>query len=231
MPEQILAAAGAHQWAITLSELRSEAQKTTATVRMVMSRALSFIADPALAASVLPAPGTGFHIPAFLRGGGTLYMIAEAVSGEAPVAPLFAAMASDCFYCVPKWSLWRWVAGALGQVLACLAHRHARPAGGGADIADRREQGVLPEIIGLPPGDLLKQVRFGPAMERCRGQHGVLELLLARPRKVHSGRNRSRSASKGSGSARLAWDQSSASAMQLGARLSRSVTPHAARAL
>jgi len=95
VPEQILAAAGAHQWAITLSELRSEAQKTTATVRMVMSRALSFMADPDLAASVLPAPGTGFHIPAFLREAGTLYMIAEAVSGEAPVAPLFAAMASE----------------------------------------------------------------------------------------------------------------------------------------
>jgi type IV secretory pathway TraG/TraD family ATPase VirD4 len=62
---------------------------------MVMSRALSFMADPDLAASVLPAPGTGFHIPAFLREVGTLYMIAEAVSGEAPVAPLFAAMASE----------------------------------------------------------------------------------------------------------------------------------------
>ena len=33
---------------------------------MVMSRALSFMADPALAASVLPAPGAGFDIPAFL---------------------------------------------------------------------------------------------------------------------------------------------------------------------
>ena len=51
VPERILAAAGAHQWARTLAELRSEAQKTTATVRMVMSRALSFMADPALAAS------------------------------------------------------------------------------------------------------------------------------------------------------------------------------------
>ena len=98
VPERILAAAGAQQWAITLSELRSEAQKTTATVRMVMSRALSFMADPDLAASVLPAPGAGFHIPAFLREGGTLYMIAEAVSGEAPVAPLFAAMASEVHY-------------------------------------------------------------------------------------------------------------------------------------
>jgi type IV secretory pathway TraG/TraD family ATPase VirD4 len=98
LPEQILAAAGARQWAITLSELRSEAQKTTATVRMVMSRALSFMADPALAASVLPAPGAGFDIPTFLSGRGSLYMIAEAVSGEAPVAPLFAAMASEIHY-------------------------------------------------------------------------------------------------------------------------------------
>ena len=63
VPERILAAAGAQQWAYVLSELRSEAHKTTATVRMVMSRALSFMADPALAASVLPAPGTGFEHP------------------------------------------------------------------------------------------------------------------------------------------------------------------------
>ena len=38
VPEQILAAAGAHQWALTLAELRSEAHKTAATVRMVMSQ-------------------------------------------------------------------------------------------------------------------------------------------------------------------------------------------------
>ena len=38
--------------------------------------------------------------------------------------------------------------------------------------------GVLPEVVGLPPGDLIKQVRFGPAMEVCCGQHCVLELLV-----------------------------------------------------
>ena len=32
-----------------------------------MSRSLAFMADPALAASVLPGPGDGFDIPAFLR--------------------------------------------------------------------------------------------------------------------------------------------------------------------
>jgi type IV secretion system protein VirD4 len=98
VPERILLAAGARQWALTLAELRSEAQKTTATVRMVMSRALSFIADPALAASVLPAPGGGFDIPAFLAGRGTVYLIAETLSEQAPVAPLFAAMASEIHY-------------------------------------------------------------------------------------------------------------------------------------
>ena len=56
--------------------------------------------------------------------------------------------------CVPKWPLWRRVVWALGQLLACLADGHVRPAGGGADVGDRREQGVLPEVVGLPPGDL-----------------------------------------------------------------------------
>src|ERR1700691_2780938 len=98
IPERILAAAGAHQWALILAELRSEAHKTAATVRMVMSRALSFMADPALAAAVLPGPGEGFSIPAFLSQAGTVYMIAEAVSEEAPVAPLFAALATEIHY-------------------------------------------------------------------------------------------------------------------------------------
>ena len=98
VPERILRAAGARQWAVGLAELRSEAHKTTATVRMVMSRALSFMADPALAASVLPAPATGFDIPAFLEDRGTVYLIAETLSEQAPVAPLFAAMASEIHY-------------------------------------------------------------------------------------------------------------------------------------
>src|SRR5579875_3891589 len=105
VPERILAAAGARQWAHTLAELRSEAHKTAATVRMVMSRALAFLADPALAESVLPGPGGGFSIPAFLSGRGTVYLIAEAVSEDAPVAPLFAAMASEI----------HWTAAQAGQ--------------------------------------------------------------------------------------------------------------------
>jgi type IV secretory pathway TraG/TraD family ATPase VirD4 len=98
VPERILIDAGAQQWALTLAELRSEAHKTAATVRMVMSRALSFMADPALAASVLPPPGEGFDIGSFLAGAGAVYLIAESVGEDAPVAPLFAAMASEIHY-------------------------------------------------------------------------------------------------------------------------------------
>jgi type IV secretory pathway TraG/TraD family ATPase VirD4 len=66
------------------------------------------MADPALAASVLPPPGGGFDIPAFLADRGTVYLIAEAVSEEAPVAPLFAAMAAEIHH----------VAAQLGQASA-----------------------------------------------------------------------------------------------------------------
>ena len=74
--------------------------------------------------------------------------------------------------------LWRRVARALVQVLACLAHWDARPAGGGADVGDRRVHGVLPEVVGLPRGDLIQQVRFGPAVDGCCGQDCVLELRV-----------------------------------------------------
>ena len=46
----------------------------------------------------MPGPGEGFDIAEFLGDTGTLYLIAEAVSAEAPVAPLFAAMASEIHY-------------------------------------------------------------------------------------------------------------------------------------
>ena len=74
-----------------------------------MCRALAFMADPDLAASVLPAPGTGFEHPRLpARRRAPLYMIAEAVSEDAPVAPLFAAMASEI----------HWIAAQMGQASA-----------------------------------------------------------------------------------------------------------------
>lgn len=95
VPVDILRAHGAHQWALTVAELGGEAQKTAQTIRMTMSRSLAFMTDPALAACVLPGPGTGFDIEAFLRDCGTLYMIAEADQDDSPVAPLFACMANE----------------------------------------------------------------------------------------------------------------------------------------
>src|SRR5262249_34552554 len=88
----------AHHLAAQLAEMRGEANKTISTVRMTMSRSLAFLADPALAAAVLPDPGQGLDIPAFVRETGTLYLIAETRGEDAPVAPLFACLATEIHY-------------------------------------------------------------------------------------------------------------------------------------
>jgi len=81
------------------------------------------------AVRVLPAPGTGFYIPEFLREVGTLYMIAEAVSEEAPVAPIFAAMATEIHY----------IAAQMGQASGdCNPQRLCRTFGGDAPSAHPR---------------------------------------------------------------------------------------------
>ncbi len=104
--EDILLQAGAIQWAQELAELRGEAQKTAQTIRMVISRALAFMTDPALAESALTASHDGgFDVGRFLRQRGTLYLIAESEHDDSPVAPLFAAMAGEIHH----------VAAQLGQ--------------------------------------------------------------------------------------------------------------------
>jgi type IV secretory pathway TraG/TraD family ATPase VirD4 len=97
--EDLLARAGADQWAAELAELRSEAQKTAATIKMVLSRALGFMTDPALARCVIPAGERGgVDVEGFLREAGTMYLIAESEHDDSPVAPLFAAMAGEIHY-------------------------------------------------------------------------------------------------------------------------------------
>ena len=86
------------QWAAQLAELRGEANKTAQTIRMTMSRALAFLADPALAVSVLPSPGPSLDLERFLREAGTLYLIAETRGEDSPVAPLFACLASELHF-------------------------------------------------------------------------------------------------------------------------------------
>jgi len=63
-----------------------------------MSRSLAFLADPALAVSVLPEEGQSLDIPGFLREAGTLYLIAETRGEDAPIAPLFACLATEIHY-------------------------------------------------------------------------------------------------------------------------------------
>ena len=75
-------------------------------------------------------------------------------------------------------ALWRLVARALVQIPACLAHWDARPAGSGADVGDRRVHGVLPEVVGLPRGDLIQQVWLSPAVDGRCGQDCVLKLRV-----------------------------------------------------
>jgi hypothetical protein len=96
--EDILYSFGRDQWAASLRELRSDAQKTAATVRMTMSRALQFLGDPVLLDSVLPADGGGLDIGEFLADSGTLYMIAKSDNEQAPLAPLYACLAGEIHY-------------------------------------------------------------------------------------------------------------------------------------
>jgi hypothetical protein len=83
------------EFAANLAQLTGEAQKTAETVRMVMSRALGFLSDPALAAATLPGPGEQFDIDDFLLTGGTLYMLARSNGDDCTLGPLFAALAAE----------------------------------------------------------------------------------------------------------------------------------------
>jgi type IV secretory pathway TraG/TraD family ATPase VirD4 len=94
----ILSRAGQGEWAGQLAELTGPAEKTAATVKMVVSRALGWLNDPQLAQAVLPGPGQGFDITEFLLGGGTLYMIAKGDGEDCSLAPLFAALACEIEY-------------------------------------------------------------------------------------------------------------------------------------
>jgi len=94
----ILAQAGQRDWAGQLAELTGPAEKTAATVKMVVSRALGWLNDPQLAQAVLPGQAQGFDVDEFLLSGGTLYMIAKGDGEDCSLAPLFAALACEIEY-------------------------------------------------------------------------------------------------------------------------------------
>jgi type IV secretion system protein VirD4 len=105
--EEILAAAGRGAWAATVAQMRGKAEKTTATIRLVLTSAIAFMADPALAECVLPGEGGGFDIEQFLRQQGTLYLIGESRGQSTPIAPLFAGLVSEI----------HWTATQLGSAM------------------------------------------------------------------------------------------------------------------
>src|SRR5207247_6098470 len=72
--------------------------RTISTIRLLHNKTLSFLGNPALAASVLPERGNAFRIEDFLAASGTLYLIAEAQTEEAPVAPLMACFLNEVHY-------------------------------------------------------------------------------------------------------------------------------------
>jgi type IV secretion system protein VirD4 len=74
-----------------------DGSKTAGSVRATISEALTWVAVPALAAAVHPAPGAWFDVAQFVRGNGTLYLIAPG-NEVSPIAPLFAAFVSHLHY-------------------------------------------------------------------------------------------------------------------------------------
>ena len=97
--EDILKDAGAGHWSEEIRQLRGQAQKTAETIRMYLSQCLQFMADPALAASVSPRPGEApFDLHGFATSHDTLYMMAQGQDEHAPMAGLFACIASEVHY-------------------------------------------------------------------------------------------------------------------------------------
>jgi type IV secretion system protein VirD4 len=92
-PEQILTAhpGAADGWLGPIREIRKPG-RTADSVRMTVTRALAWLADPAVAAATSPGPGEGFDVASFVTGRNTLYMIGTGRE-EAPIAPLFRAFA------------------------------------------------------------------------------------------------------------------------------------------
>ena len=132
VPERILAAAGAHHWAVTLSELRTEATQDHSHRPDGHVESASFHGRPR-PGRLRPARARRrlrhSLVPVRHR---HLYMIAEAVSEEAPVAPLFAAMATEIHY----------TAAQIGQASAVTSPRSAPAHGPGRGD---------PDLPGPPP--------------------------------------------------------------------------------
>jgi type IV secretion system protein VirD4 len=92
-PEQILTAhpGAADGWLGPIREIRKPG-RTADSIRMTVTRALAWLADPAVAAATSPGADEGFEVADFVSGRNTLYMIGSGRE-DAPIAPLFRAFA------------------------------------------------------------------------------------------------------------------------------------------
>jgi type IV secretory pathway TraG/TraD family ATPase VirD4 len=81
----------AEGWLGPIREVRKPG-RTADSIRMTVTRALAWFADPVVAAATSPGPDEGFDVAEFASGRNTLYMIG-AGREEAPIAPLFRAFA------------------------------------------------------------------------------------------------------------------------------------------
>jgi type IV secretion system protein VirD4 len=94
--EDALKKAGSDTWAAVLEQMRSgKAERTTATIRLVLSSTVSFMSDPMLAECVIPGPGDSFDIEQFLLEAGSLYLIGEQRGQDSPIAPLFSSLVTE----------------------------------------------------------------------------------------------------------------------------------------
>ncbi|MFI1869723.1 type IV secretory system conjugative DNA transfer family protein [Streptomyces jumonjinensis] len=88
----ILNSAGARDWAELLVQRQRVVQGTGDGIFTTLSNALGWMANPAVAQTVLPGPGEHFDAASFLLNRGTLYMVGSDKPGSV-VAPLFVMFA------------------------------------------------------------------------------------------------------------------------------------------
>ena len=93
LPAEILAThpGAAQGWLGPVLEIQKPG-RTADSIRMTITRALAWLADPTVAAATIPDSGEGFDVAEFVTGANTLYMIGGGRE-DAPIAPLFRAFA------------------------------------------------------------------------------------------------------------------------------------------
>src|SRR5208283_4976127 len=164
---------GAGHWSEELRQLRGQAQKTAETIRMYLSQALQFMADPALAAAVSPRPDEPpFDLHGFATSQDTLYMIAQGQDEHSPMAGLFAdtgrlprpmllALDEVCQLCPVPLASWMADSGGKGIQVVAVGHGEAQfRAKFGASSARQIFDcaGLLAVLPGVTDPDTLRSV-------------------------------------------------------------------------